>query len=83
MTNLDNRPVVRETRALDTTRSGRRPLVVKLETGGRVVRIKPKGTRQWYTVPYEELYRVGVRIRAVEIRNEKAERRAARRGVQG
>jgi hypothetical protein len=62
MTNLDNRPVKRETRCIDTTRSGRRPLVVLLEVGGRLLRIKPKGTRRWYAVPYEEVYRAAVRI---------------------
>lgn len=78
MTNLDNRPVKRETRCIDTTRSGRRPLVVLLEVGGRLLRIKPKGTRRWYAVPYEEVYRAGVRIRMQEIKAERAARRGKR-----
>lgn len=79
MTNLDNRPVKRETRAIDTTRSGRRPLVIMLETGGRLLRIKPKGTRQWYAVPYETIYREAIRIRTREIQQAKAEAKAKRK----
>ena len=79
MTNLDHRPVKRETRCIDGTRSGRRPLVIMLEVGGRVVRIKPKGTRRWYTVPYESIYREAVRIRFQEVKAEKTARRAARK----
>jgi hypothetical protein len=79
MTNLDKRPVKRETRAIDTTRSGRRPFVVLLEVGGRVLRIKPKGTRHWYTVPYEEIYRAGVRIRSQELKTARAEAKAAKK----
>lgn len=80
MTTLDARPVRRETRVIDTTRSGRRPLVIMLEVGGKVVRIKPKGTRKWYTVPYDEIYRAGVRIRAQELKAERADRKKARAG---
>jgi hypothetical protein len=75
MTNLDKKPVKRETRAVDNTRSGRRPLIVLLDVGGRLVRIKPKGTRQWYTVAYEDIYRLGIRNRAAELKAEKAARK--------
>jgi hypothetical protein len=74
MTNLDVRPVRRETRAVDPVKR-RKVLIVLLEVGGRVLRIKCKGDRRWYTVPYEEIYRTGCRIRAQEIKAEKAARR--------
>lgn len=65
MTNLD-RPVTRETRAIDTTRSGNRPLIVMLEAGGRIVRIRPKGTKRWYSVPYEAIYTLAIHTKAQE-----------------
>lgn len=79
MTGLDNRPVKRETRTIDTTRSGRRPFVVMLEVGGKLLRIKPKGTRRWYSVPYDEIYRTGVRIRARELKMERDAAKKARK----
>ena len=42
LTCLD-RPVVRETRAVERGR----PIVVKLEEGGKLIRLKLKGTRTW------------------------------------
>jgi hypothetical protein len=48
-----------------------------LEVGGKVLKIKPKGTRYWYTVPYEEIFRMGLRIRAQEF---KAAKLAAKKG---
>ena len=77
MTGLDKRAVKRETRVLDPIRR-RRPLIVKLEIGGRVLRIKVKGDRRWYTVNFEDIYRLGCHIRAQEIKAEKAARRKAR-----
>ncbi len=77
MTTLDKRGVRRETNTPEPCR-GRKPLIVLLEVGGRILRIKAKGDRKWYSVPYQEIYRVGVRIRAVEIRAEKIARRKAR-----
>ncbi len=79
MTGLDTRPVKRETRTIDTTRSGRRPFVVMLEIGGKLLRIKPKGTRKWYCVPYDEIYRAAVRIRARELKMEREAARKARK----
>lgn len=78
MTTLDKRGVRRETNTPEPCRR-RKPLIVLLEVGGRLLRIKVKGDRKWYTVPYEEIYRVGVRIRAVELRAEKIARRKARK----
>ena len=78
MTGLDTRPVRRETRTIDTTKGGRRPLVIMLEVGGKFVRIKPKGTRTWFVVPYEEIYRSGIRIRAQEIKAAKKARKESK-----
>lgn len=80
MTTLDRRPVRRETNVIDGTRSGRRPLIILLEVGGKIVRIKPKGTRRWYAVPYEEIYRSAIRIRHQELKAERAARKSERHG---
>lgn len=79
MTGLDTRPVRRETRSIDTTRSGRRPLVVMLEVGGKILRIRPRGTRTWYTVTYEDIYRLATRNRMQEIQRERVARRKGKR----
>lgn len=75
MTGLDTRPVVRETNSLDPVKR-RKVLVVKLEVGGRLLRIKAKGDRTWYAVDFQTIYRMACRIRAQEL---KAERIAARK----
>jgi len=80
MTGLDARPVKRETRTIDTTRSGRRPFVVMLEVGGKLLRIKPKGTRRWYSVTYDEIYRAAVRVRVRELKQEREAAKKAKRG---
>ena len=79
MTGLDDRPVKRETREIDTTRAGRRRLVVLLEVGGKLIRIKPKGTRRWYSVTYADVFRLAVKCRAAEIRAEKLAAKKARK----
>jgi hypothetical protein len=76
MTGLD-RPVKRETRVIDFRR--RKPLVILLQEGGRLVRIKVKGERQWYTVTIEQIFQLGCQNRAVELRAEKLARRQQRR----
>jgi len=74
MTNLD-RPILRQTGTLEPSHR-RKPLVVRLTS--RTIQIREKGTRRWYTVPYDEIFRMGCRIRAQELREEKAARRRAR-----
>ena len=80
MTGLDKRSVKRETNTLDPIKC-RRHLVVLLEVGGRVLRIKVKGDRQWYTVPFDEIYRMGCRIRAQELKEERQRRRELSRVI--
>ena len=77
MTRL-TRPVKRETNAVVRDRGRMRPLMVKLEEGGHLMRLWPKGTRQVYTVPFEAVYRLGVQIRVEEMRAEKAAKRKER-----
>lgn len=77
MTGLD-RPITRETMTIDTMRGGRRLLVVRLEEGGKVLKIRPKGTRHWYTLCYSSIYRAAVMAHARAIAAEKKERRAKR-----
>ncbi len=81
MTGLTRR-VVRETNVPDSTKGGRRPLCVMLEEGGRILRIKPKGLRTWYEVPYAALYTLAIRIRAVAIKAEKKAAKEAKRKEQ-
>lgn len=78
MTKLDQRPVTRETMTLDPIRR-RKPLVVRLEQGGRLLRIKVKGTRTWYTIGFDEIYRAAIRLKAAALRAEKEAARRARR----
>ena len=71
------RPVTRETCARDQ-RTGR-PYVIQLPTGGKMVRIKLKGTRTWYTLTIEQLFMQGARNAAADIRHERIKRQLARR----
>ncbi len=75
MTTLDHRAVRRETNTIDHTRGGRRLLIVKLEVGGKIVRMKPKGTRKWFSIDYSSIYRLAVMAHA---RQAMAERKAAK-----
>ncbi len=78
MTTLDRRAVRRETRALEPS-FRRRVLIVVLEQGGRFMRIKPKGAQRWYNISYEEIYRAAARVAAVELKAEKARKKAERK----
>jgi len=63
-------PLIRETGA--TIRAGRklRPLVAELHPWGVVLR--PKGTRQRYSVPWDAIWSVGGKMEAARRREEKA-----------
>jgi hypothetical protein len=71
------RPVTRESCARDQ-RTGR-PYVIQLPPGGKIVRVKLKGTRTWYTVTIEQLFMQGARNAAAEIRHQKIQLQLARR----
>ena len=63
-TTLQSRPVRRETAV--TVREGRayRPLLVEL--GPHYVRVKPKGLRTWYELPYAAIWDGAVRAHVLE-----------------
>lgn len=72
-----NRPVRRVTREIDT-RTGR-PIVIELMEGGRLVRVRAKGQRTAYVVPYKAIWMLGAKLRAAEIQAAKKAKREERR----
>ena len=71
-----NKPTRRET--LSQIRlKGFRPLIIELNT--TYLKVRPKGTRQYYTVTYDQIYTLGARNAAEEARQAKIEARRARR----
>lgn len=77
MTGLQTRPVVRETTCLDHRTS--KPIVIRLETGGKLVRLKVKGERTVYTVTVAQLWRLGAENKLKEQRLEREARKRERR----
>ena len=75
-TKLD-RPVVRETSERDH-RTGK-PLIIKLEAGGKLVKLKVKGERSWYTVTIKQILVMGAQNLVAEQRRLKAEAKAAKK----
>lgn len=71
------RTVRRVTREIDT-RTGR-PIVIELIEGGRLVRVRAKGQRTAYTVPYKAIWLLGARLRAAEIQAEKKAKKEERK----
>lgn len=80
MTEL-TRPVTRQTSERDH-RTGK-PLVIRLEEGGRLVRMKVKGSRTWYTIGVKEIWVAGARNKAARIKAERKAKREARRKERG
>ena len=74
MTTLD-RPVTRLTRA----QLQGRQLVLRLEVGGKLVRLREKGRRRWHTIAIDAIWWAAVRITAAEQAQERKRRRAERR----
>jgi len=77
-----NRAVVRQLGEVD--RQAKKPYVLRLEPGGKLIRIKIKGQRRWFTVTVSQLWYLGAANRAAEIRADQwlsAERAAARMGM--
>lgn len=56
-----------------------RPILVLLEEGGRLIRLRAKGTRTWYTITVEQAYWAGVHNAAQEQRRLREEARRARK----
>ena len=66
MTRLD-RPVVRET----AFRYNGRPVVIRLEAGGQLIRLKIKGRRQWHTIFVGSVWLAAVRNTAEDAKKAK------------
>jgi hypothetical protein len=75
------RDVTRQTSEYD--HRTRKPLVIRLVEGGKLVRLKVKGTRRWYTVTVKQIWLQGALNRAAELRAEKKARREARKQREG
>ena len=72
-----NRAVVRETNERDQ-RTGR-PIVMTIEQGGRLVRLRAKGCRKAYVVAIKDIWLLGAKIAAQNIKLAKAAERERRR----
>jgi hypothetical protein len=72
-----NRQLTRETGELDYR--SKKPFVIQLVPGGKLLRIKTKGQRRWYTVTIAQIYHQGAMNKAIELKAEKKARREARR----
>jgi len=81
MTGLNHRATTRVTSQID--RWSGKPLVVRLEQGGFLVRVKPLGCRTWFTVTVMQLFQYAcetkVRLEQAEKRRRREERKALRR----
>lgn len=78
MTGL-HRPITRLTAELDYRT--RQPFVVRLEAGGHLIRIRPRGTRTWLTVTVLQLYQLAAETRAREVRAERLRLRSERKAL--
>ena len=67
------RTITRETAEIDYRT--RKPFVIQLVPGGKLLRIKTKGARRWFIVTVKQIWMQGAVNRAAELR---AERKAAR-----
>lgn len=71
------RAVERQTAEVD--QRTRRPIIIRLEAGGRILKLRAKGSRGHYVVTVAQLWLLGAKNRAVELRLEKEQKRKARR----
>lgn len=74
MTTKLTRRVVRETGC----RHQGRTILILLEVGGRVVRVKQKGRRKWYSTTVEAIYWQAVKNESAAIKAAKALKRLER-----
>lgn len=70
------RRVVREMAEVDS-RTGQ-PIVLILEEGGRLVKVRAKGTRTTYTITVKEIWLQGAKNAAAELKRLKLEKRKQR-----
>ncbi len=71
------RRVIRET----STVAGARPIMLMLEVGGRVIRLKEKGRRRWFTVDIGSVFRLAVRAELGADKLKRRQERQAKRGT--
>lgn len=81
MAHVIKRGITRET-AVSDERS-RRKILLRLDPYPAVIRLRLKGTRQEYVVPIKEIYLLGARIRAQELKEEKKQRKLERARLTG
>lgn len=74
-TTLDRRGVVRET----NVRHQGRAIIVRLEEGGRLLRLRQKGLRRWHTITIEKCFWLAVQLTAAADRRERKLLREQRR----
>ena len=78
MTGL-HRPITRLTGVIDYRT--RQPFVVRLESGGQLVRIRPRGTRTWFSVTILQLWQLAAETRAREVGAERLRLRSERKAL--
>lgn len=71
-------PIKRLTAIQDPDHSGQ-PLVILIEEGGAMIRVKPRRQRSWYSCSLKQLWRLAVQNRADEIKAERIAKRKAKR----
>jgi len=71
------RSLLRETAEIEPRT--RRPVVLQLVEGGRIVKVRLKGQRRWYTVTIKQIWHQGAANMAAQLKSEKIARRKARR----
>lgn len=74
-----NRRVVRETADGIFERGQYRRVIVELEQGGSILRLRLKGQRRSYPITYAELFRWAVKIKVLADKRAKAAEREERR----
>lgn len=74
-TTLDTRGVVRES----NVRHQGRPIIVRLEEGGKLLRLRQKGLRRWHTIGIERVFWSAVQLTAALAKAEKRRLREERR----
>ena len=81
MPHIIKRGITRETAVMDERT--RRKIMLRLDAHPHVVRLRLKGTRQEYVVPIKEIYLLGARIRAQELKEEKKQKKRERARLLG
>ena len=73
---IADKPVRRETRSCVRVRRALRPLVIEIHA--TYISIRPKGMRHAFTVTMDQLYTLGAKNAAEQLRQTRAAARAAR-----